>query len=68
LYFDICALSYNLFALMRQLLLVEFVNKRAKYVRHCLYAVAAKVVLHGGLGVRGGVMICLSKFCLTLGG
>ena len=46
LYFDICALSYNLFVLMRQLLPVEFVNKRAKYVRHRLYAVA-KVVLHG---------------------
>ena len=53
LYFDICALFYDLFALMRQLLPVEFVDKRAKCVCHCLYAVA---------------MICLSKFCLTLGG
>ena len=47
LYFDICSLSYNLFALMRQLLPLEFANKRAKYVRHRLYAIAAKVVQHG---------------------
>ena len=47
LYFDICALSYNLFALMRQLLPLEFVNKRAKYVRNRLYAIAAKVIQHG---------------------
>jgi hypothetical protein len=47
LYFDICALSYNLFALMRQLLPLEFANKRAKYVRHRIYAIAAKVIQHG---------------------
>lgn len=47
LYFDVCALSYNLFALMRQLLPLEFANKRAKYVRHRLYAIAAKVIQHG---------------------
>lgn len=47
LYFDICSLSYNLFALMRQLLPLEFVSKRAKYVRHRLYGIAAKVVQHG---------------------
>jgi len=47
LYFDVCALSYNLFAIMRQLLPLEFVNKRAKYVRHRLYAIAAKVIQHG---------------------
>ncbi len=47
LYFDICSLSYNLFALMRQLLPLEFANKRAKYVRHRLYAIATKVVQHG---------------------
>jgi hypothetical protein len=47
LYFDICALSYNLFALMRQLLPLEFANKRAKYVRNRLYAIAAKVIQHG---------------------
>lgn len=34
LYFDICALSYNLFALMRQLLPFKFANKRAKYVHN----------------------------------
>jgi hypothetical protein len=47
LYFDICALSYNLFALMRRLLPLEFANKRAKYVRHRIYAIAAKVIQHG---------------------
>ncbi|VVH51337.1 IS1380-Spn1, transposase [uncultured Gammaproteobacteria bacterium] len=47
LYFDICSLSYNLFALMRQLLPLEFVNKRAKYLRHRLYAIAAKVIKIG---------------------
>ena len=47
LYFDTCSLSYNLFALMRQLLPLEFANKRAKYVRHRLYAIATKVVQHG---------------------
>jgi hypothetical protein len=46
LYFDVCSLSYNLFALMRQLLPLEFANKRAKYVRHRLYAIAAKVIMH----------------------
>nr|WP_249360671.1 transposase [Bathymodiolus heckerae thiotrophic gill symbiont] len=48
LYFDICSLSYNLFALMRQLLPLEFANKRAKYVRHRLYSIAAKVIQHAG--------------------
>jgi hypothetical protein len=38
LYFDICSLSYNLFALMRQILPLEFANKRAKHVRNRLYA------------------------------
>jgi hypothetical protein len=47
LYFDICSLSYNLFALMRQLLPLEFANKRAKYIRHRLYAIAAKVIKTG---------------------
>ncbi|WP_090716682.1 transposase [Bathymodiolus azoricus thioautotrophic gill symbiont] len=47
LYFGICTLSYNLFALMRQLLPLEFANRRAKYVRHRLYAIAAKIVQHG---------------------
>jgi hypothetical protein len=48
--FDICALSYNLFALMRQLLPLEFTNKRVKYVRHRIYAIAAKVIQHGKAG------------------
>ncbi|CAB5507758.1 hypothetical protein AZO1586I_2033 [Bathymodiolus thermophilus thioautotrophic gill symbiont] len=29
-----CSLSYNLFQLMRQILPLEFANKRAKYVRN----------------------------------
>lgn len=47
LYFAICSLSYNLFALMRQLLPVKFTNKRAKYVRNRLYTIAAKIVKTG---------------------
>ena len=45
--FDICSLSYNLFALMHQLLPLEFANKRAKYIRHRLYAIAAKAIKTG---------------------
>jgi len=58
LYFDVCALSYNLFALMRQLLPIEFANKRAKYVRHRLYSIAAKVVKHG----RRVIVKCQSQY------
>ena len=58
LYFDICSLSYNLFALMRQLLPLEFANKRAKYVRHRLYAIAAKVISHG----RQVIVKCQSHY------
>jgi hypothetical protein len=32
---------------MRQLLPLEFTNKRAKYVCNRLYAIAAKVIQHG---------------------
>jgi hypothetical protein len=32
---------------MRQLLPLEFANKRAKYIRHRLYAIAAKVIKTG---------------------
>ena len=46
--FGVCVLFYGLFALMCWLLAVEFVDKRAKCVCHCLYAVVAKGVLHGG--------------------
>jgi hypothetical protein len=34
-------------ALMRQILPLEFANKRAKHVRNRLYAIAAKVLQHG---------------------
>ena len=34
----------NLFALMRQILPLEFANKRAKHVRNRFYAIVAKVV------------------------
>jgi hypothetical protein len=37
----------NAFALMRQLLPLEFANKRAKYIRYRLYAIAAKVIKTG---------------------
>lgn len=47
LYFLISALSYNLFALMRQLLPEKLSNHRAITIRWRLYAMAAKVVKTG---------------------
>ena len=47
LYFLISALSYNLFALMRQLLPEELAHHRAMTLRWRLYAIAAKVVKTG---------------------
>jgi len=47
LYFLISALSYNVFALMRQLLPEELAQHRAMTVRWRLYAMAAKVVKTG---------------------
>jgi len=44
LYFLICALSYNLFALMRQLLPQSMAQHRVITIRWRLYAIAAKVV------------------------
>tara|TARA_B100000315_G_C14532893_1_gene567053 strand:- start:205 stop:1551 length:1347 start_codon:yes stop_codon:yes gene_type:complete len=47
LYFLICSLSYNLFALMRQLLPESLSRHRVTTIRWRLYAVAAKVVKTG---------------------
>ncbi len=47
LYFLISALSYNLFALMRQLLPEELAHHRVMTLRWRLYAIAAKVVRSG---------------------
>ena len=47
LYFLITALSYNLFALMRQLLPGDLAQHRAITIRGRLYAIAAKVVKTG---------------------
>jgi hypothetical protein len=47
LYFSISALSYNLFALMRQLLPEQLAHHRAPTLRWRLYAIAAKVVRTG---------------------
>lgn len=47
LYFLISSLSYNLFALMRQLLPEELAHHRAMTLRWRLYAMAAKVVKTG---------------------
>jgi len=47
LYFNIVALSYNLFALMRQLLPEALSQHRAITIRWRLYAMAAKVVKSG---------------------
>ena len=47
LYFNIAALSYNLFALMRQLLPESLSHHRATTIRWRLYAMAGKVVKTG---------------------
>lgn len=47
LYFLITALSYNLFALMRQLLPIELSDHRVTTIRWRVYAVAAKIVKTG---------------------
>lgn len=47
LYFSICALAYNLYALMRQLLPEGLETSRAKTIRWRLYGMAAKVVKTG---------------------
>ena len=47
LYFRIAALSYNLFALMRQLLPEQLASHRATTIRWRLYGMAAKVVRTG---------------------
>jgi arsenate reductase-like glutaredoxin family protein len=46
-YFLISALSYNLFALMRQLLPVELSQHRVTTIRWRVYAIAAKIVKTG---------------------
>ncbi|MCP4047860.1 MAG: IS1380 family transposase [Gammaproteobacteria bacterium] len=46
-YFSVCALAYNLFALMRQLLPEDMECHRANTIRWRLYAMAAKVVKTG---------------------
>lgn len=47
LYLLICALSFNLFALMRQLLPQKWAQHRAMTIRWRLYGIAAKVVRSG---------------------
>lgn len=47
LYFSLCALSFNLFALMRHLLPEELAHHRAVTLRWRLYSMAAKVVRTG---------------------
>ena len=47
LYFSLCALSYNLFALIRQLMPNHLKKQRAKAFRLRVYAIAGKVVKHG---------------------
>jgi hypothetical protein len=47
LYFAICTLAYNLFALMRMLLPAQWEACRATTIRWRLYALAGKVVRHG---------------------
>lgn len=47
LYFQICALAYNLFILLREALPAEFESSRAKKVRLHLYNLAGKCVQSG---------------------
>jgi len=47
LYFSLCAMSYNLFALMRHLLPEELAHHRVITLRWRLYSLAAKVVCTG---------------------
>ena len=49
---------------MRQILSFEFANKRAKYVRNRLYAIAAKVVQHEGIVAQHLIHITNKKNCL----
>lgn len=47
LYFSLCALAYNLFALLRMYLPARFEGTRAKTIRWQLFALAGKIVRHG---------------------
>jgi hypothetical protein len=47
LYFVLCSLAFNLFALMRLYLPAPFTNAQAKTIRWRIYGLAAKVVRHG---------------------
>lgn len=47
LYFSLCALAYNLFALFRMFLPACFESARAKTIRWRIFALAGKVVRHG---------------------
>jgi hypothetical protein len=47
LYFSLCALAYNLFALFRMFLPACFESTRAKTIRWRIFALAGKVVRHG---------------------
>jgi hypothetical protein len=47
LYFAVCTLTYNLFALMRMLLPAQWESCRVTTIRWRLYALAGKVVRHG---------------------
>jgi len=47
LYFSLCAIAYNLFALLRAFLPGSMHSARAKKVRLRLYGIAGKVVRHG---------------------
>lgn len=47
LYFALCGLAYNVFALMRQLLPEQWAQRRVTTIRWRLYALAGKLVHHG---------------------
>ncbi|MYI89757.1 MAG: transposase [Gammaproteobacteria bacterium] len=45
-YFKVCAIAYNLLALMRRILPVKWESCRAVTIRHRLYAMAGQIVHH----------------------
>jgi hypothetical protein len=47
LYFSLCSLAFNLFAMMRRRMPPQFATAQAKTIRWRIYGLAAKVVRHG---------------------
>ncbi len=71
LYFSLCALAYNLFALLRMYLPSCFESTRAKTIRWRIFALAGKVVRHGRkiyLKLKESHRVLLGSMLLALKG